>query len=229
MKNLIIIFFIFCLWFLALLSFGQTDCKVLKAEISLIYKGDCKNGLADGDGEASGRDHYIGEFKKGFPNGKGIYDWSTGEVYEGDWRKGLRHGTGEYSFIDNGNDTTLSGRWERDEFVGSNNKETPYEIIYKYNIGRLNFVNYGASTGAGNDIKFKVLRGIAEVFVSPTLIGDSGTMWTEGDFIGFRNVEFPFTGKMIFSAPNAFNAATLKSELRFKITQPGKWDVYIYL
>jgi len=37
MKNLINISFIFCLWFLSFLSFGQTDCKVLKAEISLIY------------------------------------------------------------------------------------------------------------------------------------------------------------------------------------------------
>lgn len=229
MKNLINISFIFCLWFLAFLSFGQTDCKVLKAEISLIYKGDCKNGFADGDGEASGRDHFVGKFKKGLPHGKGTYDWSTGEVYEGDWRKGLRHGTGEYSFINNGKDTTISGRWVRDEFVGSNEREANYKIVYKYNIGRLNFINYGAGTGAGNDIKFKVLRGIAEVGVSPSLIGDSGTMWTEGNFIGFRNVEFPFTGKIIFSAPNAFNAATLTSELRFVIYKPGKWDIYIYL
>ena len=229
MKNLIKISFIFCLWFLALLSFGQTDCKVLKAEISLIYKGDCKDGLADGDGDASGRDHYVGEFKKGFPHGKGTYDWSTGEVYEGDWRKGLRHGSGEFSFIVNGKDTTLSGRWVRDEFVGSNAKEAPYKIIYKNNIGRLNFIYYGTSKGAGNDIRFRILRGIAEVGVSPTLNGDSGTMWADGNFIGFRNVEFPFTGTIIFSAPNAFFSATLKYELRFVINEPGKWNIHIYL
>lgn len=230
MKNRIKISLFFCLWFLALQSFGQTDCKVLKAEISLIYKGDCKNGLAEGKGDASGRDHYVGEFKKGLPHGKGTYEWSTGEVYEGDWRRGLRQGSGEFFFIENGKDTTLSGRWLKDEFVGSNSKEAPYKIIYKYNIGRLNFINYGASKGAGNDIRIKILRGIAEVSVSGlTINGDSGSMWTEGDFVGFRNVEFPFTGKIIFSAPNAFNAATLASELEFVINQLGKWDIHIYL
>ena len=210
-------------------AFSQADCKVLKAEISLIYKGDCKDGLADGDGDASGRDHYIGEFKKGFPHGKGTYEWTTGEVYEGDWRKGLRHGTGEFSFIVNGKDTTLSGRWEKDEFVRLNNKEAPYKIIYKNNIGRMNFIYYGVSKGAGNDIKFRILRGITEVGVSPTLDGDSGTMWADGNFIGFRNVEFPFTGTIIFSAPNAFFSATLKYELRFVINEPGKWHIHIYL
>ena len=64
-KNIIKISFYFSLGLLTLLSFGQTECKVLKAEISLIYKGECKNGLAHGVGEALGRDFYEGEFKNG--------------------------------------------------------------------------------------------------------------------------------------------------------------------
>ena len=122
MKHLIKISFIFCLWFLTLLSFGQTDCKVLKAEISLIYKGECKNGLAHGFGEASGKDFYKGKFKNGLPHGEGTYEWGLGEVYEGNWRKGLRHGTGKYSFFANGRDTTIGGRWVNDEYVGEKYK-----------------------------------------------------------------------------------------------------------
>ncbi len=51
---------------------AQTDCKVLKPEISLLYKGDCKNGLAHGYGKADGIDHYEGNFKKDFQMGLGF-------------------------------------------------------------------------------------------------------------------------------------------------------------
>ena len=69
--------------------FGQSECKVLKDEISIEYKGDCKDGLAHGQGEATGIDHYKGSFKKGFPHGEGTYKWYTGESYEGQWKKGI--------------------------------------------------------------------------------------------------------------------------------------------
>ncbi|MBE9512033.1 MAG: hypothetical protein IMY71_14285 [Bacteroidetes bacterium] len=226
MKNLIKISFIFCLWFLALLSFGQTDCKVLKAEISLIYKGDCKNGFAHGDGDASGRDHYIGEFKKGLPHGKGTYDWSTGEIYEGYWRKGLRHGAGNYSFFSNGMDTTITGRWVNDEYVGEKSSTQTYKVLYKDNIGRIKFVRFGG----GGDIRIRFLQSGGEIPVqNPMLSGDSGTMKIERFFTGFENAEFPFTGKVVFYAPSVWGASIMRCELRFEINEPGKWDVYIYL
>ncbi len=62
---------------------------MLKPEISLDYHGECKKGLAHGKGEAFGRDHYIGEFKKGWPNGNGLYKWNNGDNYEGEWKKGV--------------------------------------------------------------------------------------------------------------------------------------------
>ncbi len=226
MKNINKISFFFCLWFLALLSFGQTDCKVLKAEISLIYKGDCKNGLADGDGEASGRDHYIGEFKRGLPHGKGTYDWSTGEVYEGVWRKGLRHGAGNYSFFSNGMDTTIAGRWVNDEYVGEKSSSQAYKILFKDNIGRIKFVRFGED---GN-IRFKFLQSGGEIGISnPMLSGDSGTEKIERFFTGFENAEFPFKGKVVFYAPSVWGASTMRCELRFEINEPGTWDLYIYL
>ena len=97
-------------FFIVLNSQGQ-NCQVLKSEISLEYKGECKNGLAHGDGEAFGLDHYKGQFKKGYPDGEGTYNWGTGEVYEGQWKDGMRHGKGEYSYFVNNRDTTIVGKW----------------------------------------------------------------------------------------------------------------------
>jgi len=40
---------------------GQQTCKVLLPRIAALYTGPCKRGLADGKGEASGVDKYVGE------------------------------------------------------------------------------------------------------------------------------------------------------------------------
>ena len=42
-------------------------------------------------------DVYIGEHKKGRPEGKGKRVWfKTGEAYEGEWYQGMRHGVGKW-------------------------------------------------------------------------------------------------------------------------------------
>ena len=226
MKNIIKISFIFCLGFLTLLSFGQTDCKVLKAEISLIYKGECKNGLAHGVGEASGRDFYEGEFKKGLPHGQGTYEWVSGEVYKGSWRNGLRHGAGKYSFFTNGKDTTLAGRWVNDEYVGGKSSSQAYKVLFKDNIGRVTFTRFGD----GERIRIRFRRSGGEIEVQNLMLfGDSGTIQTHSYFVGFENADFPFTGKVVFYAPSVWGASTMRCELRFEINEPGMWDIYIYL
>ena len=226
MKNPIKISFIFCLGFITILSFGQTDCKVLKAEISLIYKGECKNGLAHGVGEASGRDFYEGEFKKGLPQGQGTYEWTSGEVYEGDWRKGLRHGAGKYSFFSNGRDTILAGRWVHDEYVGGKSSSQAYKVLYKDNIGRITFTRFGD----GERIRIRFRRGGGDIGVQNLMLfGDTGTSQTRSNFVGFESVEFPFSGKVVFYAPGIWGASTMRCELRFEIHEPGSWEIYIYM
>ena len=93
------------------------QCVVLKEEIKGKYQGDCKNGLAHWKGVAIGKDTYEGKFKKGLPNGKGTYRWSTGEVYVGSFRKGKRHGEGVYTFFVNGKDSTFNAYWKNDEMA----------------------------------------------------------------------------------------------------------------
>ncbi|MGV8092965.1 MAG: hypothetical protein AB2L24_14000 [Mangrovibacterium sp.] len=53
-------------------------CKVLLTEISGSYEGECKKGLADGFGKATGVDQYEGELKKRLPE-------REGEIYLEKW------------------------------------------------------------------------------------------------------------------------------------------------
>ncbi len=202
------------------------DCKVLKSEISLHYEGECKNGLAHGEGEATGVDYYIGNFKKGLPNGEGTYKWATGEIYIGEWGKGLRHGNGKYTSIINGKDSTIVGKWTKNKYIGTGVKEREYRIIYKNNISRVN-IN---PLGEGNTLRIRILRGGVEVAVQGLLIsGDSGTTRNASSFLGFENMDYPFAGRISFMAMNLMNSVMLTYELRFEIYKRGNYDIIIYI
>lgn len=206
-------------------SWSQSDCKVLKSEISLNYKGECKNGLAHGQGEAFGLDQYKGHFKKGYPDGQGTYKWGTGEVYKGHWKRGMRQGRGEYSYFVGNRDTTIVGKWSKDQYVGTGVSSGAYEITYKNNIGRVTVTNIGP----GSQIRLRFLRNGGDVPVSNLmLISDTGTNIIGRHFTGFEHIEFPFSGKITFSAPNDFFTADLYCELRFKVREPGSYEVVIF-
>lgn len=204
---------------------AQTTCKVLKPEISVTYVGSCKQGLADGMGEAKGEDFYKGEFVKGLPDGKGNYIWKNGAAYQGEWKKGLRDGKGTYTFKSNGKDSTLAGKWKNDKYLGNPNY-APYVVEYRNNIGRISFIRVGDRPY----VKYKFSRnGIELNNISDLLMqGSSGSESSTGSFTGFEQVTFPFKGKVSFSAPNSFQAAILTCELRYLINEPGSWIVTIF-
>ena len=208
-------------------GFGQDDCKVLKPEIALDYKGECKNGLAHGKGEATGIDFYKGEFKKGLPHGEGTYEWLTGEKHEGLWKNGMRHGQGTFYFNTiTGKDTLIAGKWANDKYVGDKRENPDYKIIYKYNVGRINIFR----TSDGDQVWIKILRSGGEASISNLLlVGDSGHTRIEGYFTGFESIVFPFIGKITFQAPNDFNTAILRCEIRFTIYKPGRYELHINL
>lgn len=223
MKKLLV--FSFAILFSVLIANGQKEiCKVLLKEISGTYTGDCKNGLAHGKGVAQGKDRYEGKFKNGLPNGKGVYTWKSGEVYEGNWKDGKRHGLGIYYLVPGNKKTALEGKWANGEFVKKVSVTKPYKITYKNNLGRLSVVR----VGDGNIVRLKFSRnGSFQTPADITLLGSSGTELVTTTTRGFKGIEFPFEATVKFTAPNDFNAATIRSEFRFTILEPGSWDFVV--
>lgn len=62
------------------------------------YQGECDESteLAQGQGEATGADRYVGYFAKGKPDGKGTYTWANGARLEGSFKDGKADGAGVY-------------------------------------------------------------------------------------------------------------------------------------
>lgn len=107
---------------------AQETCNVLLPAISGKYEGDCKKGKAWGKGKAQGEDLYIGEFKDGVPEGKGVYQWKNGNTYDGEWLKGKKQGPGRITYKREGKkDSIVGGFWQKDQYAGLNEK--PF-IIY---------------------------------------------------------------------------------------------------
>lgn len=76
-------------------------CRILDPDLAMgIFRGSCKDGLADGYGEvdASGKSggSYRGNFLAGKKHGKGIKIMPNGDRYEGDFRDDYRDGHGVY-------------------------------------------------------------------------------------------------------------------------------------
>jgi hypothetical protein len=219
MKRMVLIQGIIALTFFASDILAQEECQVLLPRIAVTYNGSCKKGLADGQGEAIGVDHYIGEFRKGLPDGHGIYKWQTGELYEGEWSMGLRNGDGRYTFSINGRDSVLVGRWKDDRYVGMASIP-PYIIDYRNGIGRVSCVR----TGDRPYVRYVFSRGNVNGLL---MTSSSGTENITTSFTGYEQVDFPFKSTLKFSAPNAWMTAMIYCELRLTINQPGAWVVTI--
>lgn len=228
MKKGIVLSAILTLFFLTAMPVqGQENCKVLMPRIADSYTGDCKQGLADGKGEAFGIDQYKGTFRKGYPDGEGTYVWQTGEKYEGQWKKGLRDGKGAYAFKSDGKDSLMAGVWKEDKFLGAE-VLPPYVIQYRNSIGRVTCMKMGEKPVY---VRYKFSRSgdtslgnISNI----TMTYSSGSETWQSTFIGLENVEFPFEGRLRFNAPNAFNTAMLNCDLKYLINEPGAWVVTIF-
>ena len=226
MKRLIFLAILSLLPVMSLISYAQDkDCKVLMQNIGDFYDGDCRRGLAEGNGKASGIDSYNGHFRKGLPDGQGTYIWATGEKYTGEWKKGLREGRGIYNFKSHGRDTVITGIWREDKYMGEKIVD-PYVIEYRNSIGRVSCMRVGDRPY----VKYVFSRnGAPSNGISNLLLqGSSGSEKMSASFTGFEQVEFPFKGKVSYQAPNSWMSAILNCELRIVINEPGSWVVTMF-
>lgn len=93
----------------------RAACKVIDQDISANYRGDCRNGLAHGQGLAYDKDAYVGSFVSGKKQGVGAYRWENRNRYEGDWFADLAHGKGIKRWA---NGDRYDGEWKGDKQHG---------------------------------------------------------------------------------------------------------------
>lgn len=219
-----------CLLFIFLLNtpplFSQENCKVLKPEISGKYKGECRKNLANGFGTAIGVDVYEGNFRKGLPDGKGVYMWSTGEYYRGDWKKGMRNGIGYYKFRYYDRDSIMFGKWSNDVFAGTVEFKR-YEVNIKTGVDRYSIKKM-------SEVKNRVLvityqNGMYNTGITNFLISSSSGYETDrGQFTGFEGVKFPVEVKVTYTTWNKMRTTQYYVEFDFTIYEPGDWEVDLH-
>jgi hypothetical protein len=201
------------------------NCKVLKENISLIYKGGCKDGLAHGNGIAVGIDKYDGKFKKGLPHGFGIYTKPTGEKFVGYFKEGNKHGKGKYSFLFNGRDSTINGFWKNDSLIKI--IIPPYYKVDK----NINVTRYSIQKMSNGDrVMFSFLQnGVQNTTITSFHLNSSkGTPITIGSKQGFENIEFPVTFRVTYITLNSLRTTTQRVEFEVTINQPGDWVVTLH-
>jgi hypothetical protein len=84
--------------FVACAQAQVASCKVVDPELQDSYTGPCVNGLAEGEGRASGVASYVGGFKAGRKHGYGVKSWPNGDRYAGEFVEGRKEGRGVYSW-----------------------------------------------------------------------------------------------------------------------------------
>jgi hypothetical protein len=224
MKYLNILLLIVSGWFSLNLQ-SQGDCKVLKPEIADHYSGKCKDGLAHGQGQATGQDTYNGQFRKGLPDGTGTYTWANGDIYTGEWSNGFREGEGAMKFKLDGKDTVLMGLWEKDLYKGP---VIPGPVIIRCtSIERYTITNSG---GILNRVLINFYqdgvrnRGIGDLMLSTS----SGSETRLGEAVGFENIIFPVKIKVSYTTWNKVRAIQFRAEIEFEISEPGDWVVDLF-
>lgn len=202
---------------------AQKDCEVRLLGIEKTYEGDCKKGLAQGEGKATGDDTYQGSFKKGLPNGYGKYIWANGNIYKGKWKRGMKDGKGELKLIKEGRDSVVVGFWSKDNYIGE--YEYQYEVLSKTpDIVSTSFSKKGDEK---NELVLMITKGQnPTTVIGLTVTGLYGSGIPVNRSVIYRNIEYPWQGSIRFS----YEDKGMKSEeLVVKINSPGIWEIRIDL
>ncbi|MDO9256924.1 MAG: hypothetical protein Q7U54_15495 [Bacteroidales bacterium] len=202
---------------------GGAECKVLLKGISGSYKGDCKDGLANGKGTATGEDSYTGAFLNGLPEGKGVYKYKNGNMFSGYWKNGLKNGRGEFKSLVNGKATLIKGYWKDGDYAGISEPDEEYRItkltaIENYTIknvkGDQNFIEVSFEK-----VNKKYVPRDLEVTLS------SGYKIEQNKKIIIQNYNFPVNCDLHFTIP--ITGGVRQCNLAFTIYKPGKIEVFI--
>ena len=222
MKKLISIFITY-LFLFGLLAKAQ-DCKVRLPQLQGVYTGECSKGLAHGNGFAVGTEAFKGQFKKGYPSGKGVYTYANSEVYHGAFRKGMKSGFGKMTIKNDSVDEVKIGIWRNDEFRKKQLNEVMYMVTEKRNLNsvQMRHMNYNLDKIT---IIYKHKSGGNSLPTEPKLSASSGIMTDDRNKVVFEGVLYPFSIKIDFKAQNPLNTSIYTVRTSFEIYEPGTWIV----
>ena len=205
-------------------AIDDDECKVILVTINETYDGECKKGLASGQGKASGTDQYEGQFKDGLPHGTGTYTWANGDLYTGTWKKGQKEGEGQLTKADG---LVTKGYWIKDEYIGV--EKEPFQVVQKGpEILRVSFKRVDE---VSKKIELQFEQNHAQLPVRVTQVnGDFSALppnTTHPNFI-VQVGDYPFQGYIQFDVPGTLSNTIISNvDLEIRISQKGAWVVTV--
>lgn len=180
--------------------FSQNNCKVISEEMSGEYKGECKNGLAEGKGNftfSNKRFMYRGEFKQGMMNGKGaMYTLKNGK----------------YKLV-------REGVWIKNVFSPD---LPPYEVKQTTNLDRYTV----RKVDSGNKVMINFLKNGARNSVrNLNILVNNGVEVVGGSIRGYENVEFPFSCRLLYYTSTKLGTSSFEVTFDVVINEPGSWEI----
>jgi len=216
--------------------YGQDECKVRVPELEGQYSGECRRGLAHGEGIARGTDTYAGNFRKGLPNGFGIYTWSGGSMYIGNFKKGARDGYGMLNRVRQAGDTVQQyGLWYADSLVIPNDARGLLHVKLSNGLESVDPVIHRDRVLA-DQIWFEFYeRGVvdksahlvsAEISSGKILDTDERALNT---VVAFGEItEFPVTVDMRYQIQKEKQVYLTDCHLVLTIFAPGLWEIKVH-
>lgn len=218
-----------------LVANGQFNCKVLVNDLQGQYNGECKKGLAHGEGAAKGVDSYVGKFRKGYPNGFGVYTFANGSAYIGNFKQGKKDGYGLINRVEeNGAKQQDYGLWVADSLIVKNDSKALFKVKDRKGIKVIDpKVNRDKAVKNQIWINFQI-NGVPDksVVVSKAEITSGKKLNTDkralGTIVAFDEIEeFPVTFKLEYQIRQTTHFEKTDCMAEVTLFTRGRWEIDI--
>ncbi len=212
---------------------AQYDCKVLVKELQGQYNGDCKKGLAHGEGRAKGEDEYVGSFKKGYPQGYGVYTYNNGSNYIGNFTQGKKDGYGLFNILSEKGDLIQEyGLWLADSLIVPNDPKALYKVKQRRGV-RLIDPELNRDVSLKNEIWINFqTNGVPDksVVLTNTEISSGHELDTQdrslNTLVAFSEItEFPVTFKLEYQIRKTSHFEMTDCVVEVVLFTSGRWDI----
>ena len=214
-------------------GFSQYDCKVLVKNLQGQYNGNCKKGLAHGEGSAKGIDSYVGAFRKGYPNGFGVYTYQDGSNYIGKFKKGLKDGFGLYNVVTKSGDIVQNyGLWMADSLLVPNDSRALFKVNRSKGINVVD-PNLERDVSIKNQVFINFQQHGApdkSVVIEDVKISDGKRMDTKkrslNTLVAFEDIkEFPVTITLKYQIDKPERLVPVECDLEMILFTAGRWEI----